>query len=472
MAQGKKKAGVKPGDVVVSLTSRQSQAWGLLMDKDKELKVMYGGAKGGGKSFLFCWWVLEWSKYLTELFGLFPAPNPLPLGFIGRKQGVDFVKTTLETWKKLIPYQYYTIREQAKEIILFGGASKLFYGGLDDRENINKFNSMELAFIGVDQAEETVRSDIDVLQAALRLTCRGITPPYKELYTANPADCWLKQDFIESPRSGYHYVPALPTDNEHLPAGYVARLRDAFKYSPQLLAAYLDGDWSGVQGNYILITGNMLSALRDIKRHIPETRRAAGCDPSLGGDECVTYILENGRIVDQVIMVGERDTDKAAARIASVMIKWQTDVIGIDSVGIGGEIIYALRRLLPKAEIKSISSAEKAGTEKFGNKRTELWWYALEQVQEKNVAYPEDEELRRQITAVKFKPPSAEGWIILEPKNKTKDNISRSPDRADAWVYGLWALKDARPLKAKSRWDRSFNRNETVETMVESAMCA
>jgi hypothetical protein len=423
-------------------------------------------------SFLFCWWVFEWSKYLTELFQLPPAPNPLPLGFIGRKQGIDFMKTTMESWKKFIPYQYYTVREQAKEIILFGGAAKIFYGGLDDRENINKFNSMELAFIGVDQAEETNRSDVDVLQASLRLTCNGVVPPYKELYTANPAECWLKQDFIDEKRPGYDYVPALPTDNPHLPMQYVQRLRDTFKYSPQLLSAYLEGDWKGVTGNYQLITSVMLSQLLGIKRHLPQVRRAIGCDPSLGGDECVTYVIENGTVVDEAILMGERDADKVAARIAGLAIRWRVEDIGIDSVGIGGEIIYALRRLLPKANIISISSAERSGNDKFGNKRTELWWNALELVQDKHVGYPEDEELRKQITAVKFKPPSAEGWIILEPKNKTKDQIGRSPDRADAWVYGLWALRNAPIVKAQGKWDDLQGRDCGVGTAVGSAMCA
>jgi hypothetical protein len=61
--------------------------------------VMFGGAKGPGKSFLLCHWVHYWCNYLSTLFNLKPSDIPIPLGFIGRKQSIDFKKTTLETWK-------------------------------------------------------------------------------------------------------------------------------------------------------------------------------------------------------------------------------------------------------------------------------------------------------------------------------------------------------------------------------------
>ena len=50
-----------------------------------------------------------------------------------------------------------------------------------------------------------------------------------ELYTANPADCWLKTDFVdEDTRQPNHvFVPALYTDNEHLPNNYKQTLEGA-----------------------------------------------------------------------------------------------------------------------------------------------------------------------------------------------------------------------------------------------------
>ena len=182
-------------EIEYELTNKQKEAWDNLISNDNS-SVLFGGAKGGGKSWLLCLWVFYWAKHLIEIFSIKdPQKFPLPIGFIGRKRSVDFSKTTLETWKKIIPFSSYEIREQDKEIVI-SNKVKIFFGGLDDQELINKFNSAELAFYGLDQAEETERGDVSVLSASLRLKHNEIIPPYKRLYTANPAECWLKEDFI------------------------------------------------------------------------------------------------------------------------------------------------------------------------------------------------------------------------------------------------------------------------------------
>src|SRR3990167_3468746 len=51
--------------------------------------VLGGGAKGGGKSVFLCRWAfLQCAEFRNNK------------GFLGRKRGVDFNKTTLETWKR------------------------------------------------------------------------------------------------------------------------------------------------------------------------------------------------------------------------------------------------------------------------------------------------------------------------------------------------------------------------------------
>lgn len=224
------------------LTKRQTQAFDLLTDLENR-DILYGGAKGGGKTFLLCLWAFYWSKWLIDFFGIEkPLQYPIPVGFLGRLQGVDFRTSTLEAWKKTIPSNLYTIRSQDHEIIILDRV-KIMYGGLDKSENVAKFNSCELAFYAIDQAEEVAREDIAVLEGSLRLKVGGKTPPYKTLYTANPRAGWLKSEFVSGSRPSGSYVKALPSDNPHLPANYEDQLRKAFSHNPALLKAYLEGDW-------------------------------------------------------------------------------------------------------------------------------------------------------------------------------------------------------------------------------------
>src|SRR4030043_244848 len=376
-------------ELTYCLTGRQSSAYKLLTSPD-DCSVLYGGAKGGGKSFFLCLWVDIWVDWLIKFWGLKSSAMPLPIGFLGRKQGVDFKHTTLETFKRIIPADHYRLREAEQEII-FWETAKVWYGGLDDQERIRKFNSAELAFHAIDQAEETERTGIDVLQATSRLTVNGKNPPYKHFYPANPADCWLKEDFIDNPRPGYHYIPALYTENPYLPANYGDTLQNAFRYNPALLAAYLKGDWFALQSENSLVSSKMLGDLKGVVHYPSETKRIVVCDPSLGGDECVVYYIEN-RIIKDELILHIRDTMKIAGEMVVMATKYKCPNYAVDVIGIGQGIYDRLKVV------------------------------------------------------------NSNGRIQLEPKEKTKQRIGRSPDRGDAFIMGIFALNQTEPIKGKDMW--------------------
>ena len=463
-------------------TEKQIEAFEPLISPN-DTDLLYGGAKGGGKSYLLCVWAFLWSRTLITILKVPRLKNPLPVGFIGRKRGVDFNKTTLETWKKIIPQAGYYIREQDKEIIIENRV-KILFGGLDDRENINKFNSAELAFFGVDQAEETERSDIGVIEASMRLIYNGIQPPYKSLYTANPAECWLKDDFVKGKRTGAIFVPALPADNEHLPDNYIARLEKSFSYDQVLLQAYRDGNWEVMMSSRNVIPSKYMDELQGYTHHPEKNRFCVVCDPATGGDECVIYVFEHYVIRDMLIL----HTDDTMIIVGEMMIKanqYGAEVFGVDVIGIGKGVFDRLVELtkrpirpaekkaddfpfedeMPEKKVVDIhSSRASSNPERWGNLRDEIWWKARELIIDHKVAYPKDEELRRQLCAVRYKIISSDGKVKLELKADTKKRLGRSPDRADAYVYGLWTMQQVKsaavqysPQRKQSSYDSKYD---------------
>jgi hypothetical protein len=122
--------------------------------------------------------------------------------------------------------------------------------------------------------------------------------------------------------------------------------------------------------------------------------------------------------------------------------KYQISDFAIDTIGIGKGIADRLNEM--GKHVSFVNSAERADApDRFYNRRTEMWWYLLERILSKEIDYPQDEELRRQITALRYKVVNSNGQIRLEAKDELKKRIGRSPDRADAFVYGIWALKDS-----------------------------
>ena len=57
--------------------------------------LLFGGAKGGGKSFLLCRYTWLYCLTIIEYFDIPVLRNPIPIFFLGRLQGVDFDDTTL-----------------------------------------------------------------------------------------------------------------------------------------------------------------------------------------------------------------------------------------------------------------------------------------------------------------------------------------------------------------------------------------
>jgi hypothetical protein len=453
----------------VKLTPKQTLAFRSLTSPH-DLALLYGGAKGGAKSFLLCIWLKVWVEALITLFGLKPSTSPLAVGFVGRKRSIDFHDTTLEDFKRIIPASSYRLHDNEHEII-FHETAKVFCGGLDDPKRVEKFNSANYAFFAIDQAEETERHEIAVLKATLRLMIDGKQPPYKQLYTANPADCWLKEDFIDAALPHHLFIPALYTDNPHLPANYGETLDAAFRYNEAMLKAYKYGDWTALQAANVLITARMLALLKDTHIYPSVTRRLVSCDPSMGGDECVIQAIQNGAILEQLVL-HERDTMKVAGQVVVMMNRHRTANAVIDTIGLGQGISDRVREVKPTAHVYALNSAAEATDPvHFANVRAEMWWHAMTEVQERRIPAVEDEELRKQLTAPRFKVVNSNGRIQLEPKEETKKRLGRSPDRADAFVMGLYGLPRTDPIRDPDAW-REESASREVSSAVTSAMAA
>ena len=125
-------------------TEKQTIARRTLARPDVK-EVLYGGAKGGGKSVFGCFWCLGKAIEIIKQCNISERKHPIPIGFMGRKRGIDFTNTTLETWKRFIPEHLYEIKGKPAEIVI-GNRVKILTGGLDNGDVVNKFNSAEYGF--------------------------------------------------------------------------------------------------------------------------------------------------------------------------------------------------------------------------------------------------------------------------------------------------------------------------------------
>lgn len=417
-------------DLNFDLSEKQAEALNA-----GEKYVLYGGAKGGGKSWFMCVWIF--------LMAMKYAGNKL---FFCRRRSVDFTNTTLETWKKAIPADLYRINEQKKKIFIPITSSVIDFGGLDDPLLIQSLNSAEYAHIGVDQAEEIERDSFGMLQGTLRHKLPNGTDLSRQIrLTANPAQCWLKDYFIINPQPDTRFIKALPVDNPYLPSDYVETLKQAFKHRPHMLAAYLHGSWDDLAGNDCCIRGVHIEEAKLKKVHGKPIKRVVVNDPAITGDENVTFLMEQvgnvAYIADELIIEHKRPIETAAL-LSAYRKKTDAQLIAIDKIGIGEGVLDGLYEL--KEPVLAINSAAKPTSDsmanRFGNLRAQMWWEAGDKFAKNEVAIPSDDhELARQLGSVKFDKEKLVKFYV-QSKADIKESIGRSPDRADALVMGLYAL--------------------------------
>lgn len=437
-------------------------------------ELMYGGAKGGGKSV----WGCETSAILAieviKLCGLEPSDKPPVVGFMGRKQSVDFTSTTLETWKRFIPADLYELKSSEK-LIIINKTVAIRYGGLDDSDTIRKFNSAEYAFFFIDQAEECSENDVAMLRGTLRLKLNGKQPAYKGLLTANPAICWLKKAFITAPQAGTKFIQALPSDNPFIDSqAYVAQLKKAFGFNPQLLQAYLYGSWDDLDSAFTVIPSSAIERCTDSNYEDRDgERRMTVCDIAEDGtDETVIYDFIGSCVRRETIEIySHRDLMDSCGRIQAHAKKNGSKLICIDKVGLGAGVYSRLNEIYSNAEDDDgetkqdviiygfdgrISPPGELNDMTFKNYKTYAWFKAREIFKERKVDIPQDPILKAQLAGMTWKFTSGE-VIMLDTNEDVRERLGQSPDRATTLIMGLDAMSRCPISKKRDKYDRSHS---------------
>lgn len=446
-----------------NLSPKQGLAFKALENEPPRTELLFGGAKGGGKSVFGCIWMYYRAWKIIKDFNLVPRKYPLVVGFMGRKQSVDFVGTTLETWKQMIPSSLYDIKEQ-KKLIVIEDTVAIKFGGFDDSDMVKKFNSAEYGIYFVDQAEECTEEDIGLLRGTHRLTIDGKPYDFKGLLTANPAICWLKSAFITNPQPRTKFIQSLPSDNPYLPDGYIATLHKAFGFRPELLRAYLDGSWDDLDKAFVVIPHHIvMENVQNEQFDKTVIKKVTVADISgEGDDETVIYSSENTTITKQEIYT-HRSLMDTCGRIQAQAKENGSNLIAVDRIGEGDGVYSRLSEIYADDDSMTIYGFD--GRVKplneiiYHNHRAEAWFHAARLFEEKRCDIPNDPILIGQLSGVTWHYKSNEKRCI-DPKDKLKKALRHSPDRADTYVMLLDTLDRAVPVEKKDKY-RSHESRKT-----------
>ena len=232
----------------ITLTPRQQEAWAAT---DRYRYVLYGGARGGGKSFLLRW------RALYQLIELWLAGFPKARNAIFCDTYVNLQDRHIGPIAAEFPEEIGQLKESRKYGLGFHLIDDLG-GGILQLRNLDKpekYKSAEFAGIYPDELTTQNERVFNVLRGSLRWK-RGA----RTLFFAgtNPdgighlwvKSLWINHDFPpQMVRTGldaeFHFVKSLPSDNPHLDEAY---WRDLDSQPEEIRRAWVEGDWDLFEG--------------------------------------------------------------------------------------------------------------------------------------------------------------------------------------------------------------------------------
>jgi hypothetical protein len=420
-------------------------------------EILYGGGKGGGKSYLG----------VSLIFGdalIYPETHY----FIARQELIDLRKFTIPTihevfknWGLKIE-DYATFNGQDNVFTLYNG-SKVYLIACKEIPSdpmYERFGSMQMTRGMIEEGGEVAEQAKANLWLSIgRWKNKEYNLKKKLLITANPKKGWMKRDFVDPfyqnllPKTR-QFIQALASENPYLPEDYVkslAEIKDTV--TRQRLS---EGNWDYDEDKDSLISFDALtdSFTNTITK---DGNKYLVVDVARLGQDSTVLTFWDGLELYKIEQYHKQDTLTTAQKIKDFATseKIPYSHILIDADGIGGGVIdqlYGVKSFvanstpLPTAsqirERQSKIVTDFTPKTNFSNLKTQCAFKLAELINEHKIAFKVSEyrdTIIEELTALlRQKDVDSDGKLKILPKDDVKLVLGKSPDVGDCMIYRAW----------------------------------
>ena len=416
---------------------KQRRALEYLID-NQTTELLFGGAAGGGKSYLGCaWLIINCLRY------------PDSAWLIGRAVLKDLKQTTLITFFEvakdwgLKANQHFTYHAQDATIHWFNG-SVIYLKDLANYPSDPEFESLgSMALTGafIDECSQvSVKAkNIIISRIRHRLDEFNLTP--KLLLCSNPTKNFLYYDFYKPWKAKEllphrQYVPALVGDNPHISQSYIENLRRLDKITQERL---LYGNWEYDADPSKLMEYDKIT---DIFINTPPAsdKRYLSCDVARFGGDKVEIIYWEGLLAKEIHEHSKQSTITTEQQLLALAQEKQIprSNIVVDDDGVGGGVVDHM------PGVRAFVNGSKArNSENYSNLKSQCYYTLAQYVNEGKIGVRTNNEqikarLIEDLEQVKRKDPDKDDTrLAVVSKDEVKEKLGRSPDVGDALMFRM-----------------------------------
>lgn len=382
---------------------------------------------------------------------------PNNLWVIFRKEFTDLRDSTIKDFQK---YTGLTV-DSSREVKLPNKSIIMFR----HMEELNNLQNINLGGFLDEQAEE---EDSDEKFQILRGRLRRDGVPHQGIVIANTnGHNWIYNLWKAQKDKEFPLYEASTFDNAHnLPADFIEDLKKLEKQKPKVYRRFVLNSWDDTDAVDLVIDPEWVrnASGKDLWMTAPIKKIVTIDVARYGDDKTIFYALESSRDEQFRCLAKETHEKKSTMEIVGRAIifaqRQGIKAFAVDEIGVGAGVVDRLKEL--NYQVIAVNSSEKASdAEKYYNTRAEVYGFGAQVFQDNRVSILTDDiELQEQLSWAKYKVIKSNGHIQIEAKDDIKERYRRSPDNADAFLNGLWALRWVRPElnsetlgeKIKSGW--------------------
>ena len=416
-------------------TKKQELAIAYLFDK-QTTEVLFGGAAGGGKSWVGC-------AFLILMCLKYPKTRYL----MGRSKLDSLKKTTLntffevcETWN-IKAGKHYNFNA-GSNIVTFFNKSEIILKDLflypSDR-NFDSLGSLEITGAFIDEANQITEKAKNIVSSRLRYKLDDYNIIPKLLMTCNPSKNWVYTQYYrpakENKQKPYRrFIQSLVDDNEYISKYYKTQLQTLDELSKQRL---LFGNWEYDATKDSLIDYNSIISLFENKGMTGD--KYITCDVARFGADRTVIMYWEGLHLKYVRTLLKSAVNDVVDEIKKLQQENKVNLrnIIVDEDGVGGGVKDYLRC------IGFVNNARPLKNENYQNLKTQCYYKLADNINKGQIGIScnninTKNDIIEELEQVRTKDADKDNKLQMISKDTVKDIIGRSPDYADALAMRMY----------------------------------